>query len=46
LQYASDLSSTNWTNPGSPASATEATLHIADSITNDPQRFYRLVLST
>jgi uncharacterized repeat protein (TIGR03803 family) len=44
LQYNSDLSSTNWINLGSPFTATGATLSTADSVTNGPQRFYRLVL--
>jgi len=45
LQYNSDLSSTNWISLGSPITATGATLSATDSITNAPQRFYRLVLS-
>jgi uncharacterized repeat protein (TIGR03803 family) len=45
LQYNSDLSSTNWTNLGSPVTATGATLSTTDSLNNAPQRFYRLVLS-
>jgi len=45
LQYNSDLSSTNWKNLGSPVTATGATLSTTDSLTNAPQRFYRLVLS-
>ena len=45
LQYNSDLSSSNWTNLNSPLTATGATLNTTDSITNGPQRFYRLVLS-
>jgi hypothetical protein len=44
-QWNSDLSSTNWTNLGNPATATGATLSTTDIITNGPQRFYRLVLS-
>jgi uncharacterized repeat protein (TIGR03803 family) len=44
LQYTSDLSSGNWINLGSPFIATGATLSTADSVTNAPQRFYRLVL--
>jgi hypothetical protein len=39
------LSSTNWTNLGSPATAAGATLSATDSVTNAPQRFYRLVVS-
>jgi hypothetical protein len=38
------LSSTNWTNLGSPFIADGATLSTTDSITTGPQRFYRLVL--
>jgi uncharacterized repeat protein (TIGR03803 family) len=45
LQYNSDLSSSNWTNLGSPFHATGTTLSTTDSVTNGPQRFYRLVLS-
>jgi len=44
LQYNSDLSSTNWTNLGSPTNATGATINATDSVTNGPQRFYRVVL--
>jgi uncharacterized repeat protein (TIGR03803 family) len=44
LQYNSDLSSTNWTNLGSPAAATGATLSTTASVTNGPPRFYRAVL--
>ena len=44
LQCNSDLSSANWTNLGSAATATGATLSTTDSITNGPQRFYRVVL--
>jgi uncharacterized repeat protein (TIGR03803 family) len=45
LQYNSDLSSSNWTNLGIPFTATGANLSTTDSVTNAPQRFYRLVLS-
>jgi uncharacterized repeat protein (TIGR03803 family) len=45
LQYTSNLSSSNWTNLGSPVTATGATLSTTDSLTNGPQRFYRLVLA-
>jgi uncharacterized repeat protein (TIGR03803 family) len=45
LQYTSDLSSSNWANLNSPITATGATLSTTDSVTNGPQRFYRLVLS-
>ena len=45
LQYTSDLSSSNWINLSSPVTATGATLSTTDSLTNGPQRFYRLVLS-
>jgi uncharacterized repeat protein (TIGR03803 family) len=45
LQYNSDLSSTNWTNFGSPIPSTASTLTATDSLTNAPQRFYRLILS-
>jgi uncharacterized repeat protein (TIGR03803 family) len=44
LQYNSDLSSGNWTNLGSPFTATGATLNATNSVTTSPQRFYRLVL--
>ncbi len=45
LQYASDLSSSNWINLSGPVTATGATLSTTDSLTNGPQRFYRLMLS-
>jgi len=45
LQYTSDLSSTNWANLGNAVIATGSTLDITDSVTNGPQRFYRLALS-
>jgi uncharacterized repeat protein (TIGR03803 family) len=44
LQYNSDLSSSNWASLGSALTATGATLSVTDSVTNGPQRFYRLVL--
>ena len=44
LQYNSDLDSTNWINLGSALTATGTALTFADSISNGPQRFYRLVL--
>jgi len=45
LQGNSDLSSTNWTNLGSPVTATGATLSTTDIMMNGPQCFYRLVVS-
>jgi uncharacterized repeat protein (TIGR03803 family) len=45
LQCSSDLSSSNWANLGSPATAAATTLSASDYLTNGPQRFYRLVLS-
>ena len=44
LQYNSDLSSTNWTNLGSPAAAAGTSLSTTVSVTNGPPRFYRAVL--
>ena len=44
LQYTSELSSGNWSNLGSAITATGATLNTTDSLTNGPQRFYRLAL--
>jgi uncharacterized repeat protein (TIGR03803 family) len=44
LQYTSDLSSANWTNLGSPFTATRATFSATESVLNAPQRFYRLAL--
>jgi hypothetical protein len=43
LQYNSDLSSSNWTSQGSVITATGATFSTTDSLTNAPQRFYRLM---
>jgi hypothetical protein len=37
LQYTSDLNSSNWTNLGSPLTATEAALSTTDSVTNGPR---------
>jgi len=45
LQYNSNLSSSNWTSLGSTVTATGATLNATDSVTNGPQRFYRVMLS-
>jgi uncharacterized repeat protein (TIGR03803 family) len=45
VQYNSDLSSSNWTSLGSPATSIGATLSTTDSITNGPQRFYRVMIS-
>ena len=45
LQCNSDLNSTNWTNLGGPVTASGAALTASDSVTNAPQRFYRLVLA-
>jgi hypothetical protein len=45
LQYNSDLSSSNWINLGSSVTANGATFNTTDSVTNGPQRFYRLALS-
>ena len=43
LQYISDLSSSNWVNMGGPLTATSSTIGTTDTITNGPQRFYRLM---
>ncbi|HZM06107.1 MAG TPA: hypothetical protein VFC44_24155 [Candidatus Saccharimonadales bacterium] len=45
LQSSSDLSSSPWTNLGSAATANGATLSITQAVTNDPQRFYRVMLA-
>ena len=45
LQYNSDLSSSNWINLTNTVTSNGATLNTADSITNAPQRFCRLVLA-
>jgi uncharacterized repeat protein (TIGR03803 family) len=45
LQWNSDLSSSTWTNLGGVITAAGATLSVTDSVTNAPQRFYRLVIS-
>ncbi|SPE63330.1 putative Kelch repeat-containing protein [Verrucomicrobia bacterium] len=42
-QYNTDLTQTNWLNLGSPITATNTTLILADPLA-DPQRFYRIVL--
>ena len=45
LQSSASLNTPNWTNLGSPVTATGGTLTFTDSITNAPQRFYRLSLA-
>ena len=44
VQYTTNLASGNWTNLAGTVTATGATLNAIDSLTNGPQRFYRLVL--
>jgi uncharacterized repeat protein (TIGR03803 family) len=44
VQFTTNLSRTNWNNCGSPVTATNFTATASDSITTDPQRFYRVVL--
>jgi len=45
VQYATNLASANWTNLTSPVTATGGTLSFTDSVTNAPQRFYRVALA-
>jgi Immunoglobulin I-set domain/Immunoglobulin domain/Protein of unknown function (DUF642) len=45
MQYTTNLTSPIWCNLGSAVTAAGATLNTTDTITNDPQRFYRLLLS-
>jgi uncharacterized repeat protein (TIGR03803 family) len=45
LQYSTDLISGNWNNLGNIVTTTGSTISATDSVTNGPQRFYRLVLS-
>jgi uncharacterized repeat protein (TIGR03803 family) len=45
LQYNSNLGSSNWTNLRSPVTSAGGALSTTDSVTNGPQRFYRLVVS-
>ncbi len=44
VQYTTNLASANWTNLGSAVTATGAMLNATDSVTNGPQRFYRVML--
>jgi uncharacterized repeat protein (TIGR03803 family) len=44
LQYNSRLSSNGWSNLGGTLTAAGVTLNTTDSITNTPQRFYRVLL--
>jgi hypothetical protein len=44
LQDNSDLSSSNWTKLSNTVTTAGATLSATDSVTNAPQRFYRVVL--
>jgi hypothetical protein len=45
LQYASTLSPPNWSNLGSPITATGATISTTDVQPSDPCRFYRVVVA-
>ncbi len=45
LQASASLNTPNWTNLGSPVTATNGTLTFTDSVTNAPQRFYRVSLA-
>jgi uncharacterized repeat protein (TIGR03803 family) len=45
LMYSSDLSSGTWTGMGDISTASGPTLTATDSVTNAPQRFYRVALS-
>jgi uncharacterized repeat protein (TIGR03803 family) len=45
LQASASLSTPNWTNLGSPVTATNGTFTFTDSVTNTPQRFYRVSLA-
>ena len=44
LQFTTSLTSPNWTNSGSPITATNTTMSASDTFSSDPQRFYRLAL--
>ena len=45
VQYTSDATQTNWTNFGSPITATNGTLSLPDSTGTAQQRFYRVVIA-
>ena len=45
LQYSASLNTPNWTNLGSPVTATNGTLTFTDSVTKAPQRFYRVSIA-
>jgi len=45
LQYSTDLSSSKWMNLANAVIANGATLSATDSVTNGPERYYRIVLS-
>ncbi len=45
VQYTTNLASANWTSLGSAVTATGATFSATVSVTNGPQRFYRVMLS-
>ena len=45
LQASASLNTPNWTNLGSPVTATNGTLTFTDAVTNAPQRFYRVSLA-
>jgi len=45
LQYNFELSSSTWSNLSNAITENDPTLSTTDSVTNSPQRFYRLVLA-
>ena len=45
LKSSASLTTPNWTNLGSPVTATNGTLTFTDAVTNAPQRFYRVSLA-
>ena len=45
LQSSSKVNTTNWTKLGSPVTATNGILTFTGSVTNAPQRFYRVSLA-
>ena len=44
LQFTTNLAQPNWTNAGSPITATNTTASASETIGADRQRFYRVVL--
>jgi hypothetical protein len=46
LEYKNNLGDPQWTTTGSPVAGTGDTITLTDGMTTQPQRFYRLVVTS